>query len=55
VRVKVGGGAQTVVAGTRTLKNVGAGSTLTPKDWAVQNRYDVGAGAPITTLTLGNA
>ncbi|MEU8814636.1 hypothetical protein [Actinoplanes sp. NPDC048796] len=55
VRVKVGGGAQTVVAGTRTLKDVAAGSTLTPKDWAVPNRYDVGAGAPITTLTVANA
>ncbi|MEV4345721.1 hypothetical protein AB0J83_14720 [Actinoplanes sp. NPDC049596] len=55
VRVKVGGGAQTVVAGTRTLKDVAAGSTLTPKDWAVPNRYDVGAGAPITTLTVSNA
>ncbi|XVU26824.1 hypothetical protein ACQPZJ_07150 [Actinoplanes sp. CA-054009] len=55
VRVKVGGGAQTVVAGTRTLKDVAAGSTLTPKDWAVPNRYDVGAGAPITTLTVASA
>lgn len=54
VRVKVGGGAQTVVAGTRTLRDVAPGSTLTPKNWAVPNRYDVGAGAPITTLTVEN-
>ncbi len=54
VRVKVGGGAKTVVAGTRTLRDVVPGSTLTPKNWAVQNRYDVGAGAPITALTVEN-
>jgi hypothetical protein len=54
VRVKVGGGAQTVVAGNRTLKNVAPGSTLTPKNWAVPNRYDVGAGAPIAALTVEN-
>ena len=55
VRVRVGGGAKTVVAGTRTLKDIAAGSTLTPKGWAVPNRYDVGAGAPITSLTVQNA
>ena len=54
VRVRVGGGAKTVVAGSRTLKNVTAGSTLTPKDWAAPNRYDLTAGAPITALTVGN-
>ncbi|GAB2596483.1 hypothetical protein Aab01nite_71760 [Paractinoplanes abujensis] len=55
VRIKVGGGAQTVVAGSRTLKDVAPGSTLTPKNWAVQNRYDMGAGAPITALTVENS
>jgi hypothetical protein len=55
VRIKVGGGAQTVTAGTRTLKNVAAGSTLTPKDWNTTNRYDVTAGARITSLTVENA
>jgi len=54
VRVKVGGGAKTVVAGNRTIKDVPPGSTLTPKNWAVPNRYDVGAGAPITALTVEN-
>jgi hypothetical protein len=55
VRIKVGGGAQTVVAGSRTLKDVTAGSTLTPKGWNTTNRYDVVAGARITTLTVENA
>ncbi|MGK5681249.1 hypothetical protein [Actinoplanes sp. URMC 104] len=55
VRVKVGGGARTVVAGSRTLKEVPPGSTLTPKNWAVQDRYDIGAGAPITSLTVENS
>ncbi|GIM96973.1 hypothetical protein Ato02nite_087660 [Paractinoplanes toevensis] len=55
VRIKVGGGAQTVVAGSRTLKDVAAGSTLTPKGWDVTNRYDVTAGARITSLTVENA
>nr|WP_221381176.1 hypothetical protein [Actinoplanes polyasparticus] len=54
VRVKVGGGAKTVVAGNRTIKDVPPGSTLTPKNWAVPNRYDVGAGAPIAALTVEN-
>ena len=55
IRIKVGGGAQTVVAGSRTLKNVAAGSTLTPRGWATANRYDVTAGARITSITVENA
>ncbi|GAA0530853.1 hypothetical protein GCM10010172_09440 [Paractinoplanes ferrugineus] len=55
VRIKVAGGAQTVVAGSKTLKDVPAGSTLTPKDWNVANRYDMTAGARITSLTVENA
>jgi hypothetical protein len=55
VRIKVGGGAQTVVAGTKTLKDVAAGSTLTPKGWDTADRYDVTAGARITALTIENA
>jgi hypothetical protein len=55
VRIKVAGGAQTVVAGSKTLKNVAAGSTLTPKDWNVANRYDMTAGARITSLTVESA
>ncbi|WP_229073029.1 hypothetical protein [Actinoplanes sp. DH11] len=55
VRVKVGGGASTVTAGTRTLRDVPPGSTLTPKDWQNADRYDVDAAAPITLLTVENA
>ncbi|MBO3739805.1 hypothetical protein [Actinoplanes flavus] len=55
VRVKVGGGAGTVTAGARTLRNVAPGSTLTPKDWTSGNRYDVDAAAPITLLTVETA
>lgn len=55
VRVRVDGGAKTVVAGSRTLQNVPAGSTLTPRNWATQNRYDVAAGARITSLTVESA
>lgn len=52
VRVKVGGGAGTVTAGSKTLKDVKPGSTLTPKDWTSGNRYDVDAVAPVTLLTV---
>jgi hypothetical protein len=55
VRVKVSGGAQTVVAGSKTLKDVAAGSTLTPKGWDTADRYDVTAGARITALTIQSA
>ncbi|WP_093620369.1 hypothetical protein [Actinoplanes philippinensis] len=52
VRIKVGGGAGTVTAGARTLRDVAPGSTLTPKDWTTGNRYDVDALAPVTLLTV---
>jgi hypothetical protein len=52
VRVKVDGGAKTVAAGERTLQNVEAGSTLTPKGWSVPNRYDVDAAARVTLLSV---
>ncbi|MGX6602248.1 hypothetical protein ACWKSP_08970 [Micromonosporaceae bacterium Da 78-11] len=52
VRIQVGGGAQTVVAGNRTLRDVAPGSTLTPKDWATDNRYDVSAVARVTSMTV---
>jgi hypothetical protein len=52
VRIKVGGGAGTVTAGSRTLRDVAPGSTLTPKDWTTGNRYDVDAVAPVTLLTV---
>jgi hypothetical protein len=52
VRIKVGGGAGSVTAGSRTLRDVAPGSTLTPKDWTTGNRYDVDAVAPVTLLTV---
>jgi hypothetical protein len=55
VRVQVDSGAKTVAAGEITLKNVKPGSTLTPKDWKVANRYDVDAAARVTLLSVGNA
>ncbi|MEV0895762.1 hypothetical protein [Actinoplanes sp. NPDC049802] len=55
VRIKVGGGAGTVTAGSRTLKDVAPGSTLTPKGWASGDRYDVDAVAPVTLLTVETA
>jgi hypothetical protein len=53
VRVQMQGGAKTVAAGARTLRDVKPGSTLTPKDWATNNRYDVTAQARVTLLSVG--
>ncbi len=55
VRVQVDSGAKTVAAGKVTLKDVKPGSTLTPKDWKVTNRYDVDAAARVTLLSVSNA
>jgi hypothetical protein len=52
VRVRVDSGAKTVAAGERTLRDVEPGSTLTPKDWKVPNRYDVDAASRVTLLTV---
>ncbi|WP_305789141.1 hypothetical protein [Symbioplanes lichenis] len=52
VRVKVKGGAQTVAAGSRTLKDIAPGSTLTPKNWATDDRFDVEAESRVTLLTV---
>ena len=52
VRVQVDSGAKTVAAGERTLRDVKPGSTLTPKDWKVANRYDVDAASRVTLLTV---
>jgi hypothetical protein len=49
------GGAKTVAAGKVTLRDVKPGSTLTPKDWKVANRYDVDASARLTLLSVDNA
>jgi hypothetical protein len=55
VRVKVDSGAKTVAAGDKTLRDVKPGSTLTPKDWKVPNRYDVDAASRVTLLTVRTA
>jgi hypothetical protein len=55
VRVRVDSGAKTAAAGNVTLRDVKPGSTLTPKDWKVRNRYDVDAAARVTLLTVVNA
>jgi hypothetical protein len=55
VRVRMQGGAGTVTAGTRTLREVKPGSTLTPKGWATPNRYDVTAQARVTLLSVATA
>ncbi len=52
VRVKVKGGAQTVAAGARTLTDIEPGSTITPRDWATDDRYDVSAESRVTLLTV---
>ncbi len=52
VRVQMQGGAKTVAAGARTLRDVKPGSTLTPKGWATNNRYDVTAEARVTLLSV---
>ncbi|GAA2570857.1 hypothetical protein GCM10010435_51320 [Winogradskya consettensis] len=52
VRVEMKGGAKTVAAGAKTLRDVAPGSTLTPKDWATDNRYDVDTEAPVTLLSV---
>lgn len=52
IRVKVGGGATTVNAGARTLKDVAPGSTLTPKDWDTKGRYDVETASKISLLSV---
>jgi hypothetical protein len=56
VRVKVGGGATDVVAGSRKLHDIAPGSTLTPKDWKEHaDRYDVTMASAIGSLNVENA
>jgi hypothetical protein len=55
VRVRVGGGAKTVAAGDRTLRDVKPGSTLTPKGWKAPNRYDLDAISRVTLLSVRTA
>ena len=55
VRVQMQGGAKTVAAGARTLRDIKPGSTLTPKNWATNDRYDVTAEARVTLLSVETA
>ncbi|BCJ51702.1 hypothetical protein Asp14428_31770 [Actinoplanes sp. NBRC 14428] len=55
VRVQVKGGAKTVAAGARTLRDVPPGSTVTPKGWATNDRYDVEADSRVTLLSIETA
>jgi hypothetical protein len=55
VRVHVDSGAKTVAAGERTFRDVEPGSTLTPRNWEAENRYDVDAAAKVTLLSVQNA
>jgi hypothetical protein len=52
VRVNVEAGAKTIAAGTRTLRDVKPGSTVTPKDWQAADRYDVDAKSWVTLLSV---
>ncbi len=52
VRVQVSAGAQRIVAGSRTLRDVEAGAKLTPKDWTATHRYDVNAAARMNLLMV---
>lgn len=54
VRVRVSSGAKTVAAGERTLRDVAPGSTLTPRNWQAEDRYDVAAAARVTLLSVQN-
>ncbi|MEV6598356.1 hypothetical protein AB0M36_15965 [Actinoplanes sp. NPDC051346] len=55
VRVKVNGGATTVAAGDKTMRDVPPGSTVTPKDWVTNDRYDVEAAARVNLLSIDTA
>jgi hypothetical protein len=52
VRVNLEAGAKTIAAGTRTLRDIKPGSTVTPKDWQVKDRYDVDAKSWVTLLSV---
>ncbi|GGQ78098.1 hypothetical protein [Couchioplanes azureus] len=55
VRVRVKGGATTVAAGDKTLRDVPPGSTVTPKNWATNDRYDVEADSRLILLSIDTA
>ena len=52
VRVHLNSGAKTVAAGDKTQRNVPPGSTFTPRNWQVDNRYDVDAASAVTLFSV---
>ncbi len=55
VRARLNSGAKTVAAGERTQRDVPPGSTFTPRNWQLPDRYDVAAGARVTLFTMKTA
>jgi hypothetical protein len=52
VRVRLDSGAKTVSAGTKTQRDVPPGSTFTPKNWQLPDRYDVLAASRVTLFSV---
>jgi hypothetical protein len=52
VRVRLDSGAKTVAAGERTQRDVPPGSTFTPRNWQVADRYDVDAASRVTLFSV---
>jgi hypothetical protein len=52
VRVRLNSGAKTVAAGDKTQRDVPPGSTFTPRNWQVDNRYDVDAASAVTLFSV---
>jgi hypothetical protein len=52
VRVHLDSGAKTVAAGEKTQRDVPPGSTFTPRNWQVDNRYDVDAASRVTLFSV---
>jgi hypothetical protein len=55
VRARLNSGAKTVAAGQRTQRDVPPGSTFTPRNWQVPDRYDVAAAARVTLFSMKTA
>jgi hypothetical protein len=53
VRVQLDSGAKTVTAGTKTQRDVPPGSTFTPRDFDVEDRYDIDAASRVTVFSVG--
>jgi hypothetical protein len=53
VRVQLDSGAKTVTAGTKTQRDVPPGSTFTPRNFDVDDRYDIDAVSRVTVFSVG--